>query len=315
MSGFLPGLLSGLLVIFVAWVAKTIFLSRRLFLIQPKLFDYSDLINAQDSKTLELTVFNGGTRSEEDVQIQLSPSFRYTIIASDAAGLSVDVQGVLRLDRLAPKQDRTVILTAEGGDFRKEHVVGIASKETVGKIKDKLQEAQLTPAQNALMTLVIFVIFPAFGYGVGKFIETEVWPNVSPEVSRSKQVDFKVENNSIDNVSASNATSKVYGETFSIQEVVRNGDIVTIKAGLKNQTKSRLQFTLISSSPVSEKRPLGVDYIVADILVFPGAEKVIEVSDYLPSGVSPALLSLKVIVEGPLGRSDFMQDVRMGMDQ
>lgn len=309
------GLLTGLLVVFLAWAAKSVFLSRRLFLIQPKLFDYSDLVNAHNSKTLELTAFNGGSRSEEEVQIQLSPAFRYTIVASDAAGLTVDAQGILRLERLAPKQDRTVILTAEGGDFRKEHVVGITSKETVGKIKDKLQDAQLTPAQNAIIVLILFVLLPAFGFVFGRFIETEIWPDVAPEVLSSKEISFEIGSPVTDSVSAPKEVAKVHSQTFSIEKVVRNGDIVTVTTRLKNPTTSRLEFALISSSPVSEKRPPSADHFVSGILVFPGAEKTIEVSDYLPLDVTPGLLNLEVIVEGAEGRTDFAQDIHVGSEK
>ena len=312
MSGIASGIISGLLVVFLAWLAKTVFLSRRLFLIQPKLFDYSDLVNAQNSKTIELTAFNGGSRSEEEVQIQLSPAFRYTIVASDAAGLTVDAQGVLRLERLAPKQGRTVILTAEGGEFRKEHVVGITSKDSVGKIKNALQEAQLTPAQNIFMVFVLFLLFPAFGYGVGKFIEVEVWPLVAPKFFPTKNVEFELEGFSINNVSATKEAAKTYRDAVSVTSVRRDGDRVTVAFRLKNPTKNRLEFTLISSSPVSEERPLGANYIVSDVLVFPDTEKEIELSDHLPPDVAPNLLSLKIVVEGPDGRADVVTDIRLG---
>jgi hypothetical protein len=305
----LIGIASGLLVVFLAWLAKTIFLSRRLFLIQPKLFDYSDLAHAHNSKTIELTAFNGGARSEEDIRIQLSPAFHYTIVASDAAGLTVDDQGILKIDRLAPKQDRTVILNAEGGEFRKDHVVGITSKEAVGKIKDKLQEAQLTPAQNALFAIVLFVLFPAFGYGAGKFIELELWPAIRPQVIEPEKISFTTENVEVNNASVPEADLEKYLGTFVIEKVQRRGDLVSVTTRLKNETDSKLEFSLFSSTPVSEKRGSGVDYIVVDVLVYPASEKEIVVTDYLPKDANPNLINLQVIVEGRAGRVDVHQDI------
>ena len=119
MLSVITGIVCGLVVVLVAWMAMKLFLSRRLFLIAPKLFDYSDLVNRSSAKTIELTLFNGGSRPEEDVRVQLSPTFRYTVIASDRPGMLVDADGLLKADRLAPKQELTVIMTAEGGEFRK----------------------------------------------------------------------------------------------------------------------------------------------------------------------------------------------------
>jgi hypothetical protein len=311
MSGIVTGVLAGLVVVFLGWLAKTAFFSRRLFLIQPKLFDYSDLVNAHTSKTVELTVFNGGVRSEEDIKVQLSPSFRYTVLASDKAGLVVDGNGILSIDRLAPKQDSTVILTAEGGEFRKEHVVGITSKECVGKIKDKLQEAQLTPVQNAAALLVFFVLFPGVGYGVGKVIETTIWPSIEANFLAGTALGYTVTNVHIVDVSAGAKTAKERKEVFEVVSARRNGDVVTLSVKLHNPTKDRLQVTLISTTPVSEDRnSLSTDHIVSDVFVFPEAVKTIEISDYLPLGTRPQLIGLQVILESPEGRSDVTQDIK-----
>lgn len=313
MDSILTGVVSGVVVVFLAWLAKRVFLSRRLFLIQPKLFDYSDFVDSRGAKTVELTIFNGGSRVEEDVRIQLSPSFTYTVIASDKSGLSVDSAGVLAVDRLAPKQDFTVVMTAEGGEFRKEHVIGISSKETVGKIKDKLQDAQLSPEQSALIFFVFFVALPIVGYLVGRFVEREVWP-VLVGVERASEAEAREVGSAIKFLSKSGKASSSYGvsarradelgSTFLVEGVRRVGNLVFVEIAIKNSTKSRLQYTFQVSSQVSERREeakVVANYIETGIVAFASTEKSVSLSEYLPVDVSPQILVVEARVDDPNG--------------
>lgn len=304
------GLASGLLVVFLAWLAKSLFLARRLFLIQPKLFDYTELGNAKDSKTIELTIFNGGTRVEEEIKLQLSPAFQYTILASNMAGLAVTAQGVMQLERLAPKQEMTVVLIAEGGEFRKEHVVGISSKDSVGKIKDSLQDAQLTPIQNVGIGLLLLVLLPASGYFVGRHVIEDAWRGMAAKsLQVEKQLKFDLGSIRVGNISASKRTIQAFQEAFVVEKVERTSDLVKVHVKLTNSSKKRIAYTLTTTSPVSENRPLGVHYFVADILVFPSGEKRIVMTDYLPVGVEPQLIGLEVRVDSEDERAYFSQDV------
>jgi hypothetical protein len=269
------------------------------------------LTDSTKSKTVELTVFNGGARSEDEIKVQLSPAFSYSIIAANTSGLYVDREGVLVIGRLTPKQDATVILSAEGGEFRKDHVIGISSKETSGRIKEKLQDAQLTPAQNALIALVMFVLLPAIGYGLGKMIE-EVWPKTLTAGVVESSVEFLVDNRRLDPINATKATIQTYDETLKVSAVSRRGDLVSISLELKNGTKDRLDYSVFSSTNVSEGRDehiSDIDHIVTDVLVFPGSKKTIKIVDYLPIGSDPNLVGLQIIVDGPNGRGDVHLDV------
>jgi hypothetical protein len=314
MNGIVIGIASGLAVLFLGWLARTIFLSRRLYLIQPKLFDYSDISNANNSKTLEITVLNSGSRSEENIEVQFSPVFTYTVVASNTAGLKLDDKAVLKIERLAPKQDATVILTAEGGEFRKDHIVGVSSKETVGRVKTSLSEAKLTPLDNFLMPLIFFLVLPGIGYFVGNFIVDEVWPSIRPIASiasEEKEIVFKVENEKIEGTTASKSAMQKYKGTYKVAGVTRVQDIVTVQFSVTNNTDDRIEYTLISTSPVSELRdkyPGAVDY-ANTTLVFPKVRKVISVSDYLPQDVEPQLLSIRLSIDGSKGRGYIEQDV------
>ncbi|WP_102947019.1 hypothetical protein [Stenotrophomonas sp. VV52] len=311
MLAIVTGVISGLVVIFFAWTAKRIFLARRLFLIQPKLFDYSDLVSQKTARTIELTVFNGGSRPEEDVRVQLSPAFNYTILAADRPDMAVGPDGFLRIDRLAPKQDLTVVMTAEGGEFRKEHVVGLASKEVVGKVKEKLQDAQLSPVGSVAVMLLIFVVMPLLGWGAGNFIEKEVIPVFGSQIGDdereaatavvSSALRFKqIAGSSFVSYGASKKTADQMLDTVQVEKLTRTGDVVHIEVAISNRTKERLVYSLSSASQMSDGRGRSKDslnYIEADIVAFPNTDKTVALSDYLPPAARPQTLLLEVRAE------------------
>lgn len=96
------GVAGGITVALIAWLAKQVFSRRQLYLIQPKLFDYSGLDDRNAAKTVEFTVINSGRRSEEYIRVQFAPQFNYSVVASSVSGLVV-TDGVMRIDRLAPR--------------------------------------------------------------------------------------------------------------------------------------------------------------------------------------------------------------------
>lgn len=312
LNSIVIGIVSGVVVIFIAWTAKWFFLSRRLFLIQPKLFDYSDLVNNNDSKTLELTAINSGGRSEEDIEVQLSPVFRYTVIASNTAGLKVNENGILKIGRLAPGQESTVILTAEGGEFRKEHISRISSKEAVGKITNTLQEAQLSPQQNILIIIVLFLLLPLSGYLIGKYIVEDFLSDLKVTQAVVEEKSFSVENETVDLIGADEKTAKLYKETFKIKKVERKGNLIRVTLLLHNNIDKRISYVVSSTSTASDRRNEysgAVRYIIGDVMVYPGATKEIYVEDFLPEDIIPQILIVEITVHGPAGRVSFTKDL------
>lgn len=314
MSGIIIGVCSGLIVVFLSWIASRLFLNRRLFLIQPKLFNYSDFVNSKNSKIIELTIFNGGYRSEEDVRIELSPNFTYNVLASNRASLFVDSDGILSTDRLVSNQDLTVILTAEGGDFRKEHVLGISSKHTDGKIKENLQDAKFTPAQSLFIPILLFLLLPALGYGVGKAIEVTAWPLVRNYVVNESAVHYGVGNERIEKFGVDPQTASRYEKIVRVTSVRRKGNIVSIRVEINNRTAQRVAATISTSSAASgigESVPRGVNNAIFDVLIFAGSKRALLVSDYLPPKVLPQIMELKVSFDLPRGRVTVYRDISL----
>jgi len=252
-----------------------------------------------------VTVINSGRRTEEGVRVQFAPGFTYTIVASGTAGLDISEDGVLNIDRLAPKQDVTLVLIAEGGEFRKEHVLGVSSKETVGTVKSSIQEAQATTEQALIVLGVLFLLIFPIGYGVGKFVETVIWPEFVKPAMAAEESDtplkFSLKPNEISG--SANMTKKnaeAFSSTFHVLSATRKGDLVVLQIEIDNTTGERLSYTFSLSSPVSEKRSESGEvpnYIVTDVVAFPGANKTVELSDYLPADTEPQILILESRVD------------------
>lgn len=302
---FVAGVLIGIVPILIAWLAKTVFFRRQLYLVQPKLFDYSGLGGNESSKTVEVTVINSGRRSEEDIRVQFAPSFSYVIVASNSAGHSIDQDGVLKIDRLAPKQELTLVLVAEGGEFRKEHILGLSSSTVVGKVKSSLQEAQATPEQTVFALLVLFLIVFPLGYALGKIVEVEVWPRLVSEVAPVDEGDgaTKFDVKEIDksgSYGVEKAAIRSRSETVKVVGIKRKGDEVFVAIALENKSSERLSYTLSLSTPVSEKRGQlkgAPNYIKTGVVLFPNSTKEIQLSDYLPSKGVPQLILLEVRID------------------
>jgi len=293
MSYLLVGVLIGIFVSFIGWGAKRLFFRHQLHLIQPKLLDYSGLGPNANSKTIEVTVINSGRLAEEAIKVQFAPGFRYNIVASSAPDLVIGRDGILSIDRLTPKQEITVIIYVEGGEFRKEHIQGITSKEVVGTIKDSLQAARTTPLQILIIIPLLFIGMMTAGYIVGKFIEIAAWPSIEASLYTHKTLKYSAENKvTTTSYQLSDTAKQILASTIKIASISRAGDSVYIDVSLTNDTKDKLTYLLSISSSISDQRPDGyTGYIKTDITLYSGMSKTIELSDYLPKHTVPQLIS------------------------
>lgn len=293
------GLVCGLLVAFIAWLAKQIFSRRQLYLVQPKLFDYSGLGTTANAKTVELSVINSGRRVEEDIRVQFAPGFTYSVVASGVSGLAV-IDGVLRIDRLAPKQEVTVILYVEGGEFRKDHISGLASRDTVGKIKATIQEAKNTPAQAVLGFIVFFFVLLPLGYAFGKMIEITIWPSVNPLfIASPKTVHFsEVDSGTSASYAFKDALKTRIIKGFVVESLERRGDYVYSTIKVDNTLDDKLTLMMTLESPVHDKRSefAPSDYIVSSTFIYPGKSREFTIGDYMPSDVDPQEVYLEATI-------------------
>lgn len=312
MDSVMSKVIAAIFAAIIIWAFKEYFFRRRLYLIQPKLFDYSDLASAKNAKTIELTVFNGGAKAEEKIVVQLSPMFTYTVVASNQSGLVVSKDGVFQIERLAPQEDVTIVLTAEGGEFRKDHVIGVSSKETKGRIKASLQDARVTPAQSAVAAIVIFFFFPLGGYVFGKLLEDEIGPAVVQQFSSTHNLIFKVDNKRIKLLSLDKKKVNKLDGMYRVVSASRTGDLVSVELEIENKLEERVEISIYATSPMAEGRDghwSDINPNINSVIVFPSSNKRLEIVDYLPADVTPNLVVLQVVIETLEGRVDFYEDI------
>ena len=107
---------------------------RRLFLVVPKLFSFSQL--SDKGKIIELTIINRGFKTEEKIEIQLNPTCTYELVAS-TDGSTVLHKNKISVERLSGEDEITAIVLTEGKEFTREDIISVSSKETKGKLVKK----------------------------------------------------------------------------------------------------------------------------------------------------------------------------------
>lgn len=315
MPSFLTGIVVAILAIFVAWLAKYIFWHRHLYLIQPKLFAYSELGGNGNTSTIEITVVNSGRRPEEMVRVQFAPNFDYSVLASSMPNLTVDKDGVLSIDRLTPKQELMLIIYITGGEFRKDHILGIASKDTVGTIKNTVQDAHTGTIGTAVAAIVMLLFLLAVGYAGGVFLNPAVWPDVQQYLLPCNSLTYQTANRMVSGTyQIRKQVENALTSSVTIASVCRSGDYIHVSFDLTNRTADRLTYTLILSAASDNDRPIGdVDYILSDQLLYPGMSKSVTLHQYLPKNVRPQRITFDATTQKPDSTQATMtEDINLG---
>lgn len=207
-----------------------------------------------------------------------------------------------------------MVLFAEGGEFRKEHLSGLSSKDCVGSVKASLEEAKNTPVQSALAAMAFFLLVLPCGYGIGKFVEVAIWPEVGPYfMGKTDVVRFTV---------VSSGKPAAYGLTDSqsaklsgqlkVAGMQRRGDYMYLLLDIANDLTEKLEVTASVASPVHDQRGefSRSDYIVSGVYIFPQKSRRIELGDYMPEGTEPKTLFLSVVMTYDGGTLRLSRDVR-----
>jgi hypothetical protein len=302
-----PGIIIGSIIAGLTVAAiLAYFNKRRLFVIVPRLFSYSEFSSGQ---MIEITILNGGRKSEEDVEVQLSPKFSYTLIATTLPSLELTERGFIKLRRLAKGENVGVVLSAEGGDFSQDSVISVTSKTTKGEVKKKIEESQEASAVGAAIAfLFIFVAMPLCGYYFGNIFVDEILPEIRPA--------SKIEAKIIKELKAAgwegfdkylmsletNGNTKVW--PIAISFPYRTGEFLNFKVDFENNSFERSEYSvsLSSSFDVSEytrKTGYAPDFLASNIILLPSqkASRTLEV--YLPFKATTKLVIFDFFVEKP----------------
>lgn len=217
------------------------FRRRRLYVVVPKLFSFSELSAGQ---TIELTILNRGARTEEAIEVHLTPNLSYTILASTLPSITIDNSGIVRIARLPKGEEVSVILTVEKGLFTQESVLSISSKEAKGEVKKKIEESQeQSPAATAFALAFIFIVMPTIGYLAGNLFEDEVLPNIYPEVASDSARRAALEAEGWEGVE----------RYLHVLQDASNDESWPVTVGFPEREGSLLRFTVSLSNPLQDR--------------------------------------------------------------
>lgn len=284
---------------------RAYFNKRRLYLIVPKMFSYSEL--SSNGQVIELTIINKGKRSEEDVQVKLSPSFKYDVIASTLPGLKIDSNSLIKIDRLSQSEEVSVVVNVDNGEFNNDNILSISSKETKGEIKKKIEESESQSAGELIaVVFFIFILMPLIGYLFGNIFVDEIWPSISPETKQERIDADKLKLGGWENIENFVGTEHYYSYNgkwpIEVEFPKREGGLLSFKINFSNMLDERIEFTASASTPYnsleskirSEWTPNNYE---SGILLLPGTKTSRTIEVYLPFNADPKLVVFEFHME------------------
>jgi hypothetical protein len=278
--GFIATLLGGLLLTgVVAWIRRS-----WLVVLVPRLFPKSQL--SDRGQLAEITVFNRGFKTEEDIELRLSPSMTYELVASSAVEATI-AREILRIDRIGPSDDATVLLLVEGGTFAKDDITNCVSKLSKGKVV--AGQGDVPPTGNQRIGLVVTLLLCAIttGWFITSIYHDATDKPVGAAVSNNRAVDKPVD---IDGWvipltyarSESSLVEAMKSKNLiaSVSQGRRKGELVAVVITIENKTAMLLTFAL----RIDSNRTTTPNYsrYVSDVKVLPGLSVQKEVQVTIP---------------------------------
>lgn len=266
-------ILGGLIVTgLVSWIRTP-----RLVVLMPRMFSYSAL--TERGQLVELTVFNRGFKTEEDVDVTLNTALRYELIGSNSQYATI-TQNKIQISRVAPSDDVTVLLLVENGSFEFGDIIQCLSNQTQGKRVTKLEMVPPTGQQRVALVGMVIAI-PIFFWGVTAGIDLLYKPSLASASAESEKLASAAPSTlDINGWIVPEMYKRVSPELFkgfsdgkisaTVGNIVRQADIVSVHVLIQNETDLVLDVTLSMNTPDSSKRLKSYELSARDILIFPG---------------------------------------------
>lgn len=274
----------------IGWIRKP-----RLILLVPRLFSFSML--GAKGQLAELSVFNRGWKTEEAVEVSLSPNFTYEIIGSNSQDVTLDANKLL-ISRIGAGDDVTTILLAEGGVFSANEITNCLSKESKGKTVKKLEDVTPTGPQRIAL-VVIFILLPVtfyLSYSVlSAYFSREIrsigaaaTENVSREVIASMGDGSLVQDWVVPKYakSLSGATYQAFvsGQLeLRVGATSRKKDIVSVPVTLTNKSQFVVQLDVTMNTVTSKGRIPSHKLSNYDSFVLPGTAVTVSIDVVIPA--------------------------------
>ncbi|MEK7855689.1 MAG: hypothetical protein AAB288_06340 [Acidobacteriota bacterium] len=281
MNTVLTSIIAALITAGIIGVAR----SRHLYLLLPKLHFYSPL---SSGTTIQITLINGGFRTEENITVHFNPGARHELLAASRPDISVSANGIT-LPRLNRFSRATILLIIEGRTFDRSDIVAVESKEAVGKIVEKAEQVSSLLNQFIGTTLLLCFVFAAFLYGTwfGAITKTNFVSYIAdrllydPQPISAKEIEWADDAE----VRKDPLFKKYKGKTpIRVEDIFRKGNTIVLTIVAENITDDNLVFGASVTNPLDEDQEIGYrDRAFYDVMVFPNETKKRELLAYVPA--------------------------------
>lgn len=278
--------------------------SRWLFVVAPKLYLNTPFSSGQ---MVSLTIINAGLISEEDVAVTFRSACKFQLAATSKSTLVINGM-TLSLPRLARGESVTVLLLVEGRAFDPADIESVESKATKGKVVDSRDKVSALWQHFIALPILLLVLGVPFIFGT--FVGSEM------RMSAFQYLDSKFEllGSSKQLAGFANRTSEKYSSgnlagafkanrlSLAVEEIVRRGDILTMRIKVSNTTGEVLLMEGNVESSAGGRGP--IDYSDSRIEKFAlanGEVKFLQLKVFLPESLSAKLLQGSYRFEAPGG--------------
>jgi hypothetical protein len=237
-------------------------------------------------KAVAFTILNRGHRSEKTIQIELDPARSYTLLAATTEAISLN-SNILRIDHMHARDDVSVIVEVDGGDFDNNRIVRFGSSETAGKVFNKLNDVPLTPGVVPGAVMLGLLMLGGPGFLIGNIICEQECTKYKIETIQSFKSPFELSKeqeervNALEKIGWSNTDDFVRSELdqfypigeypVTVSDVRRAGEFVGLRIEISNKGSDWLSIT--AEANTTKPPPQGsceaqvVDDYINDLIV------------------------------------------------
>lgn len=289
-----------LLAALLGWIRRP-----RLTVFVPRTFSYNQL--SDKGHLVEVTVFNRGFKTEENIDVTLNPSLKYELLGANSPDASVD-KNRLKMTRIAPSDEITMLLVVENGVFKPDDITQTVSKETKGITVAKLEEVPPTAMQRVWL-VGVFIVFPALCYLGYIAIRTAfVPPEATPQTiaaEASKTGGWNIPSFYDRNENKIYKALETRKLSVDLGALSAKGDIVSVPFKLKNDTGEPFTASLEAITSTNDKRIQRYQQHIGDVIIFPESttEKSINVIIPLKATGNERTIFITILLQSTEGES------------
>jgi hypothetical protein len=278
--------------------------SRWLYVIVPKLYLNTPL---SDGQIVSLTLVNAGLVSEEDVAVTFRAPCKFELIATSKSTLQVSGK-TISLPKLSRGESVSVLLLFEGKAFAQEDIDSVESKATKGKIVES--KDKVIPLWHHLVVWPLLLLAFGVPFLFGTFVGSETG------VSGLAYLDSKLEvfGASKQLAGFKNHVTERYSDgllknavrdkrlTIEVPEIVRRGDILTVRVKITNNTGQVLSVDASIEGTAGGRGPLDFyDSRVEKFAMAPTESRALTLKVFQPEAASVQLVQGTYRFSAPSG--------------